>query len=94
MEELNMSRRAVILLMKYSGLADQASNIENLQFTREHYAIIMPPGDSLSKVGRRQVNRYLLVVKVVCLTQVQGSMTAQKAANSVAEGIVGKSFQK
>lgn len=30
MEELNMSRRIVVLLMKYNGLASQVSNIENL----------------------------------------------------------------
>lgn len=46
LEELDMSRRVVILLMKYNCVAHQASNIENVQFARECYANIVNSGDS------------------------------------------------
>lgn len=39
MEELNMSRK-IVILMEYNGLTAQASNIENLEFIRECYALI------------------------------------------------------
>lgn len=63
MEELNMSRRIVVLLMKYNGLASQVSNIESLQFTREYCVNIVTPGDSVQ--DGRQASKQILVLKVL-----------------------------
>lgn len=63
MEELNISRRIVVLLMKYNGLTSQVSNIENLQFAREYCVNIVTPGDSVQ--GGRQTSKQTLVVKVL-----------------------------
>ena len=59
MEELNMSRRKVVLLMKYNGLASQVSNTENLQFAREYCVNIVTPGDSVQ--DGRQTSTQILV---------------------------------
>ena len=63
MEELNMSRRTVVLLMKYNGLASQVSNIESLQFAREYCVNIVTPGDSVQ--DGRQASKQILVLKVL-----------------------------
>jgi len=63
MEELNMSRRIVVLLMKYNGFASQVSNIENLQFAGEYCVNIVTPGDSVQ--DGRQTSKQILVVKVL-----------------------------
>lgn len=65
MGERNMSRR-VVILMKYNG---QTSNIKNLQFTMEYYANFITPGESQSRVGGRQVNKYLFLVKYAMIEE-------------------------